>query len=120
MERSCFISNYAATKAYNQILAGGLWEELRGKGVDVLACCPDATSTPNYTVSLNRGEGRQTVATMSPHEVVSETLAALGRQPSLIPGRMNQLAGFMMRRILPRRAAIRLMGSVLRNLYVEK
>ena len=45
---SPLISNYAATKAYNMILAEGLWDEFRESGVDVLACCAGATRTPNY------------------------------------------------------------------------
>jgi len=35
---SALIANYSATKAYNRLLAEGLWEELRTQGVDVLAC----------------------------------------------------------------------------------
>ncbi len=34
---SALTANYAATKAYNRVLAEGLWEELRRQGVDVLA-----------------------------------------------------------------------------------
>jgi hypothetical protein len=109
---SALIANYAATKAYNMVLAEGLWEELRGRGVDVMACCAGAVSTPNYTASgsqSNRGG-------MTPRAVVAETLAALGRTPSFIPGRGNRLAAFALRR-LPRRMTIRLMGRVMRGMY---
>ena len=34
---TAYVANYAATKAYNRILAESLWEELRGEGIDVLA-----------------------------------------------------------------------------------
>jgi short-subunit dehydrogenase len=118
---SALISHYAATKAYNQVLAEGLWEEWRGAGVDALACCLGATATPNYFASLPARPG--TVAqprspkTLAPHQAVAETLAALGKTPSVIPGRGNRLAAFVMRRILPRAAAIRLMGQVLRSIY---
>ncbi len=119
---SAYISNYAATKAYNLILGEGLWEELRDQGIDVLASCPSAVSTPNYQRSLEKDaaeeDGKKApVSTMSPQAVVAETLAALGKRPSIIPGRSNRAAAFMMQRIIPRPVAIRLMGRVLRNMY---
>jgi uncharacterized protein len=115
---SALIANYAATKAYNLLLAEGIWEELRTCGVDVLACCAGATNTPNYLASAPTASGRRAAA-MSPDKVVAETLAALGRQPSVIPGRFNRLAAFVMRRLLPRQTAIRLMGRTLRGMYSQ-
>jgi short-subunit dehydrogenase len=44
---SGFLSMYAATKAFNRVLAEGLWYEWKEEGVDVIACCAGATSTPN-------------------------------------------------------------------------
>ncbi len=116
---SAYISNYSATKAYNLVLAESLWEEWRGEGVDVLACIAGAVRTPNYEASLPRRTGRFSDATMEPSAVVEEALQALGRQPTVIPGRVNRLSSFIMRRLLPRRTAIRMMGSVLRGMYVE-
>lgn len=115
---SAFISNYAATKAYNLILAEGLWEELRDRGVDVLACCPGATRTPNYLASLIRQQSRGNVPAMEPSIVVAETLAALGKKPSVIPGRINRWSAVLMRRALPRQMSIQLMGRVLRGMYL--
>ncbi len=116
---SAYIANYAATKAFNMILAEGLWEELRQQGVDVLACCAGAISTPGYLLSLQNGPKRSTVSVMSPLVVVSKTLAALGRQPSTVPGMNNRLAAFFMRKLLPRQVAIRIMGRVMRDMYSE-
>jgi short-subunit dehydrogenase len=116
---SALIANYAATKAYNLLLAEGIWEELRTRGVDVLACCAGATSTPNYLASAPAATTRVRTAAMAPDTVAAETLAALGRQPSVIPGRFNRLAAFVMRRLLPRRAAIRLMGRTMRGMYSQ-
>ncbi len=114
---SALISNYAATKAYDLILAEGLWEELRGRGVDVLAALPSAIATPNYLENQQRDGSRNVVAPMLPEDVARETLAALGKGPSVVPGRVNRLQAFFMRRVLPRTAAIRLMGSVMRRMY---
>ena len=38
---SAYISTYAATKAFNIVLAESLWEEWRSSGVDVLAIFPE-------------------------------------------------------------------------------
>jgi short-subunit dehydrogenase len=108
-------ANYAATKAYNRILAEGLWDELRRQGVAVLACLAGATSTPGYTASAPKGGVAS--ATMTPQAVAAEALASLGRRPFIIPGRGNRLAALVMQRLLPRRTAIGIMGRVLRGMY---
>ncbi len=116
---SALVSNYGATKAYNLTLAEGLWEELRTRGVDVLASLPAAISTPN---SVESGAQRQSAAaatTVTPEVVARETLAALGRGPTVTPGGAVKLASFFIRRIMPRRAAIRMMGRVMRQMYGE-
>jgi len=56
---------------------------------------------------------------MSPRAVVAETLAALGKAPSVIPGGTNRLAALVMRRILTRRTAITLMGRTMRSMYPQ-
>ncbi len=114
---SAYISNYSATKAYALILAESLWEEWRRQGVDVLACAAGAVRTPNYESSRPHHTGRLSGAPMEPEKVVQETLAALGRGPIVIPGRMNRLSSIVMRRFFTRRAAIRVMGSVLKDMY---
>jgi uncharacterized protein len=115
---SALISNYAATKAYNQVLAEGLWDELRGAGVDVLASLPASIATPNYLDDLPPGRRSPTAAT-STQQVAAETLASLGKRPEIVPGWSNRMASFAMRHLFPRRAAIRLMGSVLRGIYSQ-
>jgi hypothetical protein len=57
---------------------------------------------------------------MEPQAVVREALAALGRQPYVIPGRTNRAASFIMRHLLPRRLAVRLMGRILRDMYANR
>ena len=116
---SAYIATYSATKAFNIILAEGLWEEWRRLGVDVLACIAGAIRTPNYLASSPQQTGRFSDATMQPEKVVAEALAALGRQPTVIPGKINRLSSFVMRRLLSRRAAIRFMGSILRGMYAH-
>lgn len=120
MQGSALIANYSATKAYNLLLAEGLWEELRGAGVDVLACRAGAISTPNYLASLartGRPAARPPMGTLPAEAVVAETLASLGRGASVTPGFSSRAAAFVMGRVMPRGLAIRLMGRVLRGLY---
>lgn len=116
LQGSPLIANYAATKAYNLVLGEALWDELRGRGVDVLAFCAGATRTPNYVQSQPR-KTNVFSAPMEPEPVVTEALAALGTGPSAIAGRRNRLAAWIMTRLLPRRGAVRTMGKTMRALY---
>src|SRR5215216_2363249 len=116
---SAYISTYAATKAFNIVLAESLWEEWRPRGVDVLVCVSGAVKTPNYVASEPEQTGRFSDSTMEPDQVVREAMDALGRQPFVIPGSMNRFASFVMRHLLPRKVAIRFMGRVLRGMYVK-
>jgi len=116
---SAFISNYAATKAFNILLAEGLWEEWRQHGVDVLVCIAGATRTPNYVASAPRQTNRFSDATLEPETVVNEALAALGNQPYVIPGRSNRVSSFIMRHLLPRKMAIQVMGRILKGMYAS-
>jgi len=109
-----FVSTYAATKAFNLVLAEGLWDELRGSGVDVLACRAGATRTPAYEQSR---PASQEAPVMEPGPVVIEALDALGRTPSMVPGRINRIAAFVLGRALPRRVTIRIMGRATRRMY---
>jgi short-subunit dehydrogenase len=115
---SAYISTYAATKAFNIVLAEGLWEEWRERGVDVLVCVSGAVKTPNYIASEPEQTGRLGDMTMMPNQVVQEALNALGRGPYVIPGRLNRISSFIMRHLLPRKAAISFMGRILRKMYV--
>lgn len=114
---SPYIANYAATKAYNWILAEGLWDELRNQGVDVLVCCAGAISTPNYDASAPSQASRLSGAASTPRAVVASTLAGLGKGPEVVPGLGYRLSAFVMQHLLPRKLAVRIMGNVLRNMY---
>jgi short-subunit dehydrogenase len=108
------LSTYVASKAFDLVLGEGLWGELRASGVDVLAFAVGATRTPRYQASQPQ---KDPVSVMEVGPVVSQAFAALGRGPSAIPGRINRIASFVMRRLFPRRYAVQLMGSQLRSLY---
>jgi len=116
---SAYITTYAATKAFNIILAEGLWEEWRSLGVDVLVCVAGAIKTPNLATSQPSKTNGLGDMTLEPVQVVKEALAALGEQPYVIPGRTNRVASFVMRHMLPRKVAIKFMGNTLRKMYLK-
>jgi short-subunit dehydrogenase len=109
---SPFVATYGATKSFGLAWAEALWYELAPRGVDVLAVCAGATRTPSYL----RHATRRAPGELAPEQVAREALARLGRGPSMIPGRFNRIASQLMRRLLSRRATIRLMGSQTRGL----
>jgi uncharacterized protein len=111
---SALIATYAATKAFDLVLAESLWDELREVGVDVLACRAGATRTPGYERSKPATEAGPV---MDPAVVVEEALSALGRAPSMVPGALNRAAAFLMGRVMPRRAAVVTMGKATRKMY---
>jgi len=107
------VATYAATKAFNLVLAEGLWDELGRSGVDVLACRAGATRTPGYEASRPSVERRL----MEPEPVVEEALRALGRAPSRVPGLANRAIAILLERLLPRRLALRTMSRATRAMY---
>lgn len=108
------VLTYAASKAFDLVLAEGLWYELRAHGVDVLACRAGATRTPGFESSKPR---RVAAPLMDARPVAVEALAALGKGPSMVPGALNRMAAFFMQRVMPRRAAVATMGKATRDMY---
>lgn len=109
------ISAYAASKAFNTILAEGLWGELRDDGLDVIASCAGAIRTPGY-LATSETAPREAPGTLDPAEVAEQTLAALARGPRVVPGAVNRLASILTGRVLSRRAAVRLMAANTKDL----
>jgi short-subunit dehydrogenase len=114
---SGFLAVYAATKAFNLVLAESLWYEWKNKGVDVIACCAGATATPNFVNTKPEKTGLFAPPVQSPEEVVNECFEKLGQQPSFISGTGNKLASFIMQKLLPRKMAINIMGDTTRKMY---
>jgi short-subunit dehydrogenase len=107
------LTAYAASKAFNLVLAEGLWSELGERGVDVVACRAGATRTPGYASS----NPKASVPLMEPGPVVDAALNALGRAPSVVPGFLNKMAAFAFGRLFPRRVSIEIMGRAAKRLY---
>lgn len=113
MQGSPKIATYAASKAFNSILAEGIWHELKTHGIDVLASCAGAIRTPGYKSAKNI---KDAPGTLDASKVVEETLNALGKGPTTIPGFTNKMAHFFMGRIFSRKFAISMMGKNTKHL----
>jgi short-subunit dehydrogenase len=120
MQGTPYVANYAATKAYNLILAESLWVELREKGVDVLGFMPGTTRTPGYLESRAQSGNAKLVKVMEAGPTVAEALNALGKRPSHIAGRGNRITFFISGKLMPRRAAIGLAANMLDKMYGGK
>jgi len=106
---SPYFCHYAATKGYGLNLACGLWSELRGSGVDVLAVCPGMTDTkPVRDQSL--GEDLPFYIPLTgPEPVAHAALQALGRQPALVPTWADRMSAGLLSKLLPRRWTLSIM-----------
>lgn len=96
---------YGATKAYLSSWGEALAEELRGTGVDLLVVQPGDTKTGFQEVA-----GEMSTRWTSVETVVSESLAALGRKTTVIPGFSDRLT-MAITRFLPRRLLVRMVGA---------
>jgi hypothetical protein len=97
---------YAASKSFGAVLAEGLWAELHGSGVDVVGCLAGAVSTPGLAAS----KPRPAPGTRTPEKVVEAALRGLGGGPRVVPGALMRFSAVVMGRLLPRRAAIAVIG----------
>jgi short-subunit dehydrogenase len=117
LQGSAYLATYAATKAFNRVLAEGLWYEWRLKGVDVIACCAGATLTPNY---INTKPGKASPLEPKPQlpeQVAEECLKKIGTRPSFISGAGNKLVCFLMQHIFSKKRAIKMMGDGMIRMY---
>jgi hypothetical protein len=99
-------SNYAATKAYDLVLAEGLASELRKSSVSVLAVCPGPTRTEFWP------DGAKPLLAMEPGAVVDIALKNLGKRTTVVAGGTNRLIAFSTR-LLPRSWNTRIFGRVI-------
>jgi short-subunit dehydrogenase len=115
MYGTAYCANYAGTKAYNLIIGESLWYELGRYGVDVLGFMAGSTKTPGW--DANEPKPSRFVKVMDVKPTVAEALNALGKRPSLMPGRSNRLGYFFMGKMLSRARAIRLVSGSVEKMF---
>lgn len=108
-----YIAAYAATKAFDIVLAESLWAELAPCGVHVLSLVAGATDTPAMTASGIRFE--QGYA-MDPMAVAREGLAQLPHGPLHVAGETNRTVAAILRGE-DRRQSVALMSAGSASLY---
>jgi uncharacterized protein len=101
-----FWTSYAASKVFNFYMALGLYQELKGTGVDVLALLPGSTDTEFQQVA----RFRRVPLTRTPEQVVTTAFGALGRKSAVTDGLHNKLMVFFGRHA-PRSLAAYLAGG---------
>src|SRR5205823_4944875 len=89
---SGYTAAYAATKAFDLVLAEGLWIELGNAGVDVIAVPAGLTDTPAMQRSGLIGGH---MAAEDPDAVAEAALDGLGSGPLVFPPSVKDIAGFM-------------------------
>ena len=100
-------ANYAATKAYIQVLAEGLRAEMKKYGVDVLAVAPGPVNT-----EFGERAGMQMGEADTPDAVAKAAVAALGRKATVRPGFLGKLLGYSLC-ITPRPIRVLIMEKVM-------
>jgi short-subunit dehydrogenase len=86
-------AHYAAGKAYEWILAEGLWAELRDRGVDVVAYMVGTTSTPSLVRALPQAddpEFRRELNIQTPEECAARLLEVLDQGPIAFPSEEHE------------------------------
>jgi len=116
---SPYVANYGATKAFNMILGEGLWYELKQNGIDMTVCCAGVITTPNFDEGFSGKASLIEPPKMSPEEVARRAAEMLGRKAVFVPGGMNSFLSFIMRRLMSRRAAVKLMAKTVEDLSIE-
>jgi short-subunit dehydrogenase len=103
------VATYAATKAFDIVLAEGLWAEWSSQGVDVLGLVLTATDTPALRRTLDE-LGGDLGELASPHDVATVGLDHLGDGPTWSYG-VADPTGASPLGSLPRRAAVGLLTA---------
>lgn len=104
------LAAYGATKAFDLLLAEGLWAEWHGKGVDVLGLVLGATDTPSLRRLLEAKGGGSYGELADPEAVAEEALEHLADGPTWIFGASDPMGGSPFG-ALSRRAAVLAMSQ---------
>ena len=103
-------ANYAASKAYVQSLAEGLHDELKPRGVDVLAVAPGPVAS-----GFGARAGLTMTSATTTDLVATATLNALGRRRTVIPGARGKFLTAALAP-LPRRIRSLILGKVIASM----
>ncbi len=107
-----YISTYAATKAFDLLLAEALAEEVRHWGIRVCALCPGSTATEFHQVAGEPGHTKRRQE--SAEKVARVGLRALARGKSYVISGLDNYLGTHGQRLAPRGLVTRVAGRMFR------
>jgi short-subunit dehydrogenase len=107
-----YISTYAATKAFDLLLAEGLAEEMKPHGIRVCALCPGSTESEFLEVANQPERTRQRQQTAQ--EVAQTGLRALAAGKSYVISGLGNYLGAHGERLVPRRFVTRIAAGMFR------
>src|SRR5712691_11028191 len=107
-----YISTYAATKAFDLLLAEGLAEEMKPNGVRVCALCPGTTTSEFHELAGHpmHSKGRE----QSAETVARNGLKALAAGKSYVISGFGNYLGAHLERLVPRRLVTRIAAKLFR------
>jgi hypothetical protein len=105
-----YISTYAATKAFDLLLAEGLAEEMKPHGIRVCALCPGSTESEFHAVASQPERTKSTQQTAQ--EVASNGLKALAAGKSYVISGLGNYLGAHGQRLVPRRFVTRIAAGM--------
>src|SRR5215467_5029249 len=106
-----YISTYAATKAFDLLLAEGLAEEMQAYGVRVCALCPGSTESEFHVVS---GQEKYQRRAETAEKVAHTGLKALAAGKSYVISGLGNYLGAHGERLVPRRFVSRTAARMFR------
>ena len=108
-----YISTYAATKAFDLLLAEGLAEEMKPHGVRVCALCPGTTASEFHELAghPSHAKGREQTA----ETVAQNGLKALAAGKSYVISGLGNYLGAHGQRLVPRRLVTQIAAKMFRQ-----
>ena len=104
-------ANYAASKAYVQALGEALYFELRKYNVDVLTVAPGPINT-----GFAAAAGMEFSMALKPENVAKQSLAALGKKITLLPGFLTKFLYLSLSMLVFRNLKVIVMGMVMKTM----
>ena len=104
-----YVVGYSASKAFTQVLAEGLWIELKPKGVDVLCHVIGATDTPSRKRLDQVDKPGEMIS--DPEDIARQALDNIANGPVIVPKHMEDV--FRELCSSPRRRAVESMRDIL-------
>lgn len=113
-----YVAAYAATKAFNIVLAESLYQEFKPLGIDITVCCAGTTSTPMFWSTQPRIVPKK-INLMESMDVARYGLKKLGKTAICIPGWKNRINFFILTRLMPRRMAGYYVSRYMEKIYPQ-